>query len=158
MLAISAVLVCPSGAFSQAFAKIPQQAPAQAASPAQASISLSPAIVLAQGAFGQSLSQTLTITNQTPQEFAFEMVAQDVVVKDGKREFVAAGETEHSIASSAVFSQKSVIVKPYTSASVDVRFTLPTFTKIRAVVAVFQGTNKIPTSKSSVSMLASLGT
>src|SRR5690348_995934 len=65
------------------------------------SLSLSPAVVLARGAFGQSLSQTLTITNDTSNEFTFEMAAQDVIVKEGKRVFVPAGETEHSVATTA---------------------------------------------------------
>src|SRR5207248_8666228 len=122
------------------------------------SLSLSPAVVLARGAFGQSLSQTLTITNDTTNEFAFEMAAQDVVVKDGKRIFVPAGETPHSIAATAVFSQKNLVVKPFTSASVDVRFTLPAETDIRAVVALFRGTNRIASSTGAVGMTASLGT
>ena len=122
------------------------------------SLSLSPAVVLARGTFGQSLSQTLTITNDTTNEFTFEMAAQDVVVTDGKRVFVPAGESQHSIAATAVFSQKNVVVKPFTSASVDVRFTLPAETDIRAVVALFRGTNRIASSSGAVGMTASLGT
>src|SRR5689334_8403581 len=122
------------------------------------SLSLSPAVVLARGAFGQSLSQTLTITNDTTNEFTFEMAAQDVIVKDGKRVFVPAGETEQSVAITAVFSQKTVLVKPFTSASVDVRFTIPAETKIRAVVALFRGVNRIGSPAGAVGMTASLGT
>jgi hypothetical protein len=59
-----------------------------------------------QGGFKQFLTQTLTLTNQTGRDFAFEMVAEDVLIKDGKRIFVAAGETPNSIASSAVFTQR----------------------------------------------------
>jgi hypothetical protein len=81
-----------------------------------------------------------------------------VIVKDGKRIFVPAGETERSIAATAVFSQKSVVVKPFTSASVDVRFTIPEETNIRAVVALFRGTNRIASSSGAVGMTASLGT
>jgi hypothetical protein len=121
------------------------------------SISLSPAVVMAKGSFGQTLSQTLTLTNQTARDFAFEMVAEDVVIKDGKRVFVAAGETPNSIAASAVFTQKTVLVKPFSSASVDVRLTLPAETNLRAVVAMFRGTDKLPTSSGAVGMTASLG-
>lgn len=112
---------------------------------------------MAKGTFGQTLSQTLTLTNQTARDFAFEMVAEDVVVKDGKRIFVAAGETPNSIAASAVFTQKTVLVKPFSSAAVDVRLTLPAETNIRAVVAMFRGTDKLPTSSGAVGMTASLG-
>jgi hypothetical protein len=134
------------------------QNPAAPVQPAdKPSISLSPAVVMANGNFSQTLSQTLTLTNQTARDFAFEMVAEDVVVKEGKRVFVAAGETPNSIAASAVFTQKTVLVKPFSSASVDVRLTLPAETNIRAVVAMFRGTDKLPTSSGAVGMTASLG-
>jgi hypothetical protein len=112
---------------------------------------------MAKGSFSQTLSQTLTLTNQTARDFAFEMVAEDVVIKDGKRIFVAAGETPNSIAASAVFTQKTVLVKPFSSVSVDVRLTLPAETNLRAVVAMFRGTDKLPTSSGAVGMTASLG-
>jgi hypothetical protein len=112
---------------------------------------------MARGNFGQGLTQTLTLTNQTARDFAFEMVAEDVLVKDGKRVFIPAGETPNSIAATAVFTQKTVLVKPFSSASVDVRLTLPPQTNIRAVVAMFRGTDKLPTSSGAVGMTASLG-
>lgn len=149
--------------FAQKPAPGPQSAPALPAVQRGAdesippSISLSPAVVMARGSFGQGLTQTLTLNNKTGTEFAFEMEAQDVVIKDGKRTFVSAGETEHSIASSAVFSQKTVLVKPNSSVSVDVRLTIPAETQLRAVVAVFKGTNRIQSSASAVGMTASLG-
>ena len=122
------------------------------------SISLSPAVIMAKGNFGQGLTQTLTLTNQTGRDFAFDLIAEDVIIKDGKRIFVPAGETPNSIAATAVFSQKTVVVKSFSSGSVDVRLTLPAQTDIRAVVAMFRGTDKLATSTSSVGMTASLGT
>jgi hypothetical protein len=113
---------------------------------------------MAKGSFGQGLTQTLTLTNQTARDFAFELVAEDVIIKDGKRVFVPAGETPNSIAATAVFSQKTVLVKPFASATVDVRLTIPAQTGIRAVVAMFRGTDKLPTSSGAVGMTASLGT
>jgi hypothetical protein len=133
----------------------PPQAPAAPAE--KPSISLSPAVVMAKGNFGQGLTQTLTLTNQTARDFAFDMVAEDVVIKDGKRIFVAAGETPNSIAATAVFTQKTVLVKPFSSLSVDVRLTLPAQTNIRGVVAMFRGTDKLPSSTGAVGMTASLG-
>lgn len=130
-----------------------QQEPAAA----KPSISLSPAVIMARGNFGQGLTQTLTLSNQTGMDFAFELTAEDVLVKEGKRIYVAAGETPGSIAATAVFSQKAVVVKANSSASVDVRLTLPAKTDIRAVVAMFRGTDKLPTASSSVGMTASLG-
>jgi hypothetical protein len=137
------------------------QQPAAAGAPVQAadkpSISLSPAVVMAKGNFGQGLTQTLTLTNQTARDFAFEMVAEDVIIKDGKRVFVPAGETPNSIAASAVFAQKTVLVKPFSSVNVDLRLTLPAQTNLRAVVAMFRGTDKLPSSSGAVGMTASLG-
>ena len=98
----------------------------------------------------------LTLINQTPQEFVFEMVAQDVVVRDGKRGFVPAGETLHGIAETAVFSQKHVVVKPGQSATVGVTFTVPPETSLRAVVALFRGLNNL-SSGGPVMMTGSLG-
>ena len=112
---------------------------------------------MARGSFGQGLTQTLTLSNQTSAEFVFDLVAEDVVVKNGQRVYVPAGETPRSIAATAVFSQKTVIVQPYTSSSVDVRLTIPPETGIRAMVAVFRGTNRLQTSSSAVGVTASLG-
>ncbi len=138
-------------------AKSGQPAPAQKAAPGlPPSIALSPAVIMAKGNFGQGLTQTLTLTNNTNRDLAFELVAEDVVVKDGKRVFVPAGETGNSIAASAVFSQKTVLAKSYSSASVDVRLTLPAQTGLRAVAIIFRGTDKLPTSTSAVAMTASL--
>jgi hypothetical protein len=168
---VAAPLCCFNQAAAQTQKTSTQKTAPQLATPAAAvpappssmaglppSISLSPSVVMTKGSYGQGLTQTLTLTNSTGVEFAFEMEAQDVVIRDGKRVFVAAGETENSIAATAVFSQKLVIAKPYSSASVDVRLTLPPQTRIRAVVAIFRGTNKLPTSSSAVGMTASLGT
>jgi len=138
-------------------AKSGPPAPAQKAAPGlPPSIALSPAVIMAKGNFGQGLTQTLTLTNNTNRDLAFELVAEDVVVKDGKRVFVPAGETGNSIAASAVFSQKTVLAKSYSSASVDVRLTLPAQTGLRAVAIIFRGTDKLPTSTSAVAMTASL--
>jgi hypothetical protein len=113
---------------------------------------------MAKGNFGQGLTQTLTLTNQSGLDLAFDLIAEDVVIKDNKRVFVSAGETPNSIAATAVFSQKTIVIKRFSSGTVDVRLTIPAETNIRAIAAMFRGTDKIPTSSSAVSMTASLGT
>src|ERR1700733_1821333 len=95
----------------------PRLQPASAVSLERSSVSLSPAVAMVKCRLGQSSTQTLTISNQTQQELVFEMIAQDVVVRDGKRAFVAAGETPGGIAATAVFTQKEVVVKPLRSSS-----------------------------------------
>ncbi len=130
--------------------------PASAASSVRSSVSLSPAVVTVKCKLGQSYTQTLTITNQTEQELMFEMIAEDVVLRDGKRVFVAAGETPEGIAATAVFTQKEMVVMPLQSSAVGVTLTLPPETPLRAAVAVFRGLTKI-SSPGGVKMTASLG-
>lgn len=142
-----------SPANQQAFEPSQQSSAPQ---PARSSVSLAPAIVMVRCKLGQSYTQMLTLINQTPQEFVFEMVAQDIVVRDGKRGFVPAGETPHGIAETAVFSQKKVVVKPGQSATVGVTFTVPPETSLRAVVALFRGLNNL-SSGGPVMMTGSLG-
>jgi hypothetical protein len=118
-------------------------------------LSLSPAVVMLRGDHGQSTTQTLTLLNGTSRPFEFELVAQDVVTRDGKRTFAEAGSIAGSIAATAVFSQKQVRIAPGESASVTVTVTLPPGTSQRAVVALFRGTNMVMSGQ--VPMRASLG-
>ncbi len=119
-------------------------------------LSLSPAVVMLRGDFGQSTTQTLTFRNGTSRAFSFDLVAQDVVVREGKRTFADAGSIAGSIAATAVFSQKHIDVAPGDTAAVTVTVTLPPDTRQRAIVALFRGTNKVLSGH--VPMSASLGT
>lgn len=125
---------------------------------AQASLSLTPAVIMASGNFGQSLTQRLTINNNTANIFTFKMVAQDIVVRDGKRVFLPAGELPDSIAASAVFSPEQIVAPPHTSQSVSVTVTLPPKTDIRAIAAIFDAVNAVSPQKGSVGLVASMGT
>jgi hypothetical protein len=121
-------------------------------------LSLSPAVIEARGTFGQSLVQTLTLANQTPSDFPFEMIADDVLIKNGKREFVPMGETPHSVAASAVFSETRGVAKANSVHQVEVRITIPPETDVRAVVAIFHGVTNLAGSENAVGITASLGT
>ncbi len=132
-------------------------AKAPVSSPPLNTLALSPSVVVTRGQAGQSVTQTLSLTNYTSMPFSFDMVAQDVVVRDGKRAFIAAGELPQSIAATAVFSKPSVTIAPGQSALIDVTVTLTKGTDIRAIVAIFQGTDKFNGGKGSVGMTASLG-
>ena len=79
---------------------------------AQASLSLSPAVIMAKGTYGQSLTQKLTINNQTPNIFHFEMMAEDIAVRDGKRVFLPAGDMENGIAATAIFLPRRSLRRP----------------------------------------------
>jgi hypothetical protein len=125
---------------------------------AQASLSLSPAVIMAKGTFGQSLTQKLTINNQTQNIFHFEMMAEDIAVRDGKRVFLPAGDLENGIAATAIFSPKEVIAPPNTSASVDVTVTIPDKTPVRAIAAIFRAQSAVAPTAGSVGLVASMGT
>jgi hypothetical protein len=120
-------------------------------------LALTPSVIMTRGLPGQSVTQTLSLTNYTSMTFSFEMIAQDVIVRDGKRVFAAAGEVPQSVAGTAIFSKPTVTIAPGQTASVDVTVTLTKGTDIRAIVAIFQGTDKLNGGKGSVGMTASLG-
>jgi hypothetical protein len=97
----------------------------------------------------------LTLTNSTSLELTFGLEAQDVTVREGKRVFVTAGELSKSIAATAVFSQKTVVVPAGESRSVTVIVTIPEGATTRAVLALFRGTTLIPNGRTHAT--ASLG-
>lgn len=119
-------------------------------------LSLSPAVIMLRGNYGQSTTQTLTFRNGTSRAFSFDLTAQDVVIRDGKRSFADAGSIAGSIAATAVFSQQHVDVAPGETALVNVTVTLPAGTAQRAIVALFKGTNVVMSGH--IPMSASLGT
>src|SRR5436305_1872974 len=98
-------------------------------------LSVTPAVIMLRGEPGQSTTQRMLLTNGTSRPFSFELVAQDVVVRSGKRLLVPAGEAPGSIAATAVFSKRSVTVKPGQTAAVDVTVTITTRTTVRAITA-----------------------
>lgn len=119
------------------------------------SISLAPAVVVLHAKFGQSFTQTVTLTNGTPQTLNFDMYAQDVIVKNGKRVFFPAGDLPNSIAASAVFSRRSGSVQPGMDGAVQVILTVPASTDIRAVAVQFRSKHVV--ARNGVSLNASLG-
>ncbi|MFP5235033.1 MAG: hypothetical protein ACLGSD_03955 [Acidobacteriota bacterium] len=127
------------------------------ANAAAASLSLGPAVITAKGSYGQSLTERLSISNQTAGTFNFEMIAQDIIVKDGKRVFVAAGRMDNSIAATAVFSPKELRVPPNTTGFVTVTLTIPQNTPVRAIAAVFHTKVAHAPKPGTVGLTASLG-
>lgn len=107
------------------------------------SLTLSPAVVPLGGKAGQSTTQHLTLLNRTSQALEFRLVAKDVVVQGGERQFVDAGDVAGSIAATAVFSKPTVALRPGDEVSVEVTLTLPTHATNRAVVILFAGTTKL---------------
>lgn len=112
-------------------------------SAAAQSLTLSPAVVPLGGRPGQSTTQRLTLVNGTAHALRFALIAQDVVVREGARVFVDAGDEPGSIAATAVFSTRTLSLRPGEERAVTVTLTLPTQMRHRAVVILFQGTTRI---------------
>jgi hypothetical protein len=119
------------------------------------SLSLSPAVVELKGTLGQSSTQILTLTNGLKTPLAFDLVAQDVVVKDGVRTFLEAGEQADSMAATAVFLPASIVVPAGGSKSVSVTITARPPAAHRAVVALFRGRTRVANGQTGT--IASLG-
>ncbi|HEV8658197.1 MAG TPA: hypothetical protein VGS96_06180 [Thermoanaerobaculia bacterium] len=111
---------------------------------AQGTLTVSPAVLELRGTVGQSTTQPLTMSNATDRAMTFEMKAKDLIVRNGHRVTVDAGEMPGSIAATAVFSRKLVTVPPGQTARVDVTLTIPPKPSSRAVVILFQGMTKVP--------------
>lgn len=120
------------------------------------SISLTPAVIMVKAKPGQTFSQELTLWNNTSQALAFQMEARDVVVRNGKRVFVPAGEVEGSIARNAVFSERNPIAPPGASATTTVTVTIPDSAGPRAIACIFMGKTIMGT-RNAVAMTGSLG-
>jgi len=118
-------------------------------------LTLSPAVVTLRGTYGQSTTQRVAMTNGTSQPFVCDVVAQDVIVRDGRRQYSPAGQSAGSIAATAVISPRSLTVRPGETGFVTVTLTIPQETNGRAVVLFFHGRNKLI--RNGVPMLASLG-
>ena len=119
-------------------------------------ISLSPSVVTLSGQPGQAHKQTLRLTNHTTRELVFKLEAQDVVAEAGQRTFAAAGERPGSIAATAVFSPKEIVIAPGAVGAADVTVTMPAGSPIRGVAAIFRGQTVVGNQRG-VAMTASLG-
>jgi hypothetical protein len=121
------------------------------------SLTLSPAVIMVKAKPGQTISQELTLWNNTGSELSFEMQAMDVVVRDGKRVFVPAGELEKGIARFASFTNDHPVALPRSSVTTRVTLTLPASPEPRAIACTFMGKTVVGESHA-VQMTASLGT
>ncbi|HEV3329886.1 MAG TPA: hypothetical protein VG096_02825 [Bryobacteraceae bacterium] len=137
---------------------VPAAAPAAppASEASHPTVALAPAVVMLHGKPGQSATQTLTISNQLPVALRFEIEAQDVVVREGKRVFVPAGQIPLGIAAQVVAAPASVVAPAGQSASVNVTLTAPLDTSQRAIVVFFKAKVADP-EKETLGFAASLG-
>jgi hypothetical protein len=122
----------------------------------QAGISLAPSVIMVTGQAGQAFRHTLRLTNHTTRELSFRLEAQDVVVEAGRRVFVDAGERVDSIARTAVFSPKEVVIGPSGVGVAEITLTVPSGTAVRGVAAIFRGQTVVGR-QDGIAMTASLG-
>jgi hypothetical protein len=139
-----------------ASAQTPDPPAGQSSAPA-GSIALSPAVIMVRCKPGQSSTQTLSIANHTDAEVSFKLATEDVVVREGKRVFLAAGKIDNSIAANSIATPATVVVKPGEESKVQVTFTVPAETAQRAVVTFFKSIVVNPTT-GSIGLGASMGT
>ncbi len=125
--------------------------------PARPTLTLAPAVVMVKSKPGEGWTQWFRMSNQTPATFQFEIEVQDVVITDGKRTYVPAGETQGGIASTAVTSPRFVVIGPQSEGTVNVTMTIPAQTSQRAVVVYFRGKMEAPSESGSVGLAGTLG-
>jgi hypothetical protein len=135
----------------------PEQQSAPAPQAQVPSLALSPAVIMVKASPSASSAHVLTITNLTNTRFRFVLEAFDVVIREGQRVFVPAGETEGGIARSAIFDPPAVDLNPGASAQVKVTLTVPLDPKVRAVAAIFHGLTALA-GKGNLLFTGSLGT
>jgi hypothetical protein len=130
---------------------------AAAQQPAVPSLALSPGVIQVKAQPGASSAHVMTLTNLTGAKFRFVLEAFDVVIHEGKRVFIPAGETEGGIARSAVFDPPAIELNPGESGKVKVTLTIPADPKVRAVVAIIHGQTALP-GRGTLMVTGSLGT
>jgi hypothetical protein len=151
-------MLCLTGAFCSASDTASrggdQDAPQQPTAP---SLALSPGVIQVNAQPGASSAHVMTMTNLTGAKFKFVLEAFDVVIREGKRVFIPAGETEGGIARSAVFDPPAIELNPGEAGKVKVTLTIPADPKVRAVVAIFHGQTPLP-GRGTLMFTGSLGT
>lgn len=100
-------------------------------------ISLSPSVVTLKGEPGQAHRQVLHLTNATEHELAFDLIAEDIVA-DGERKFLRAGERPDSIAATAIFTPRTLVIPAGTTGTAELTVTVPRETAVRAIAAIFR--------------------
>ncbi len=128
----------------------------RAAASAAGGISLSPSVVMLKGTSGQAHRQALHLTNATEHEIAFDLIAEDIVA-NGERKFLRAGERADSIAATAVFTPRTLVIPAGETGTAELTITVPHGTAVRAIAAIFRS-HSPATMRAGVGITASLGT
>lgn len=122
---------------------------------AGSSVSIEPAVIELHGSERMSFERSITLINGTLIPLRFEIVVEDVVVRDGRRFFLPAGEAGGSIAATAVIGPAELVLQPGQSGSVKIIVTVPERTPVRAVAVFFR--SRMPQDGSGASIALNLG-
>jgi hypothetical protein len=125
---------------------------------AENSIGLSPASISLKGTPGQMATQSFKIVNGTDTSYKFRVQVADVLVEDGKRKFLPAGQSRGSIAALVTAPPGEINLSPGQNSSVPVTFVLPENTDIRAVAVFFIGEQATAKPETQFRARISLGT
>lgn len=118
---------------------------------------MTPAIIFAARSPGQSISETLVVNNQSSQELAFDLAAEDMVIEQGRMVPIPAGQSPNGIASTVTLSSPTLSVKPWRTTSFQITLKVPSDSPVRGVLIVLKGTRTIPAA-GGITLQASLGT
>lgn len=102
-------------------------------------ITVSPAGVSLEGNEGQTATQTFTVANESDAQLAVSVDVSDVIVSEGKRSFVPAGQTRGSIAALVTIPLREFSLAAGEKREVPVTFVMPAETQLRAVAVFFHG-------------------
>ncbi len=105
-------------------------------------ITIAPASLSLKGSAGKMYTQNFKVANSTDVPYTFKVDIADVVVEDGKRKFVPAGQTPSSLAATVTSLRTEIVLAPGEETSIPVTFIMPFESRIRAVAVFFHGVPK----------------
>jgi hypothetical protein len=106
---------------------------------AAGTITITPASLSLKGQAGKMYTQNFKVANITDVTYTFKIDVADVLVEEGKRKFVPAGQTPLSLAATVTAARGEVVLAPGQDAVVPVTFIMPAESHIRAVAVFFHG-------------------
>lgn len=102
-------------------------------------ITIAPASLSLKGSAGKMHTQNFKVSNLTGTSYSFKVDIADVIVENGQRRFVPAGQTANSIAALVTPLRTELKLAPGEEAVVPVTFVMPAESHIRAVAVFFHG-------------------
>lgn len=89
------------------------------------SVTIDPAVIEIEGTPGTAVERSIVLTNNLPWDVDVEVVAEDVVIRDGVRTYVPTGETRGGIAASIIARPRKLRIGTGARATVTAIVTAP---------------------------------